>query len=92
MQLDNSKLCAHLLCTGTVWADKARTDAQAALQIQYGLENDGQGQHGLEVVRKQMKAIYALPDYDPEDLPDCSADDSDYSSDCSAGASYYSSD
>ena len=52
---------ALLLCTGTEWADKAKLDAQAALQVRYGLKDDVQGWQGLEIVKRHMKVMYALP-------------------------------
>ena len=49
--------------TGTDWADKAKLEAQTALKTRYGMEDDAQGQQGLEVVAKHMKSMYALPEY-----------------------------
>ena len=90
-------LCVHLITTllntGTDWAGKSKFDAQAALKIRYGIEDDAQGWQGLEIVSKHMKIMYALPDYVPDDSSDCSSDHSLYgSSDHSFDGSYNSSD
>jgi len=63
------------LDTGTDWAEKAKHDAQAALKVRYGIEDDAQGWQGLEIVAKHMKIMYALPDYVPDHSSDHSLDD-----------------
>ncbi|DBA68817.1 hypothetical protein WJX79_009317 [Trebouxia sp. C0005] len=68
--------CAEKLCPGTDWAGKAKIDAQAALKIRYGIEDDAQGWQGLETVTKHMKVMYALPDYVADDSSYCSSDHS----------------
>ena len=97
LQIQCNMLCVHLITTllntGTDWAGKSKFDAQAALKIRYGIEDDAQGWQGLEIVSKHMKIMYALPDYVPDDSSDCSSDHSLYgSSDHSFDGSYNSSD